>query len=114
VKPRKILRESMRVALASFGQLLLEEGAVWAARKVERRRAAGGGRRRKILTNPAIVPLIKEGARYLEQRWSEFLAAPSTSRRRPGGRRRHAAEEDRDDASRDGEARAARKARKKK
>jgi hypothetical protein len=110
VRPRKILKESVRVALVAFGRMLLQEGAVWAARRVERQKVKG--RRRRILSNPAIAPLIKEGARLLETRWNDWLSSQSTSRTRPGGRRRHVAD-DGTEAQRNG-AGAAKKARKKK
>ena len=75
----------MRVALASFGQMLLREGAVWAARKVQTGKVRPGrGRGRASRLNPAIAPLFAEGARFLETQWNEWLATRTGSRSRPG------------------------------
>jgi hypothetical protein len=102
MKPKKILRKSVGVALTAFGQMLLQEGAVWAARRVER----SHGKRGRKKADPAVSSIVKEGAKFLEEQWSTWVAArlrdgkaPAKKAKRRGrkaGRKRAASAKARD------------------
>jgi hypothetical protein len=110
MKPKKILREATRVALASFGQMVVQEGAVWAARRLERRERAGGdatgrhakrsarkGKRRKFADSP-LEPLVAAGARFVEEKVNGLLESlASGGGRRTGGRKTRTARTAHDD-----------------
>jgi hypothetical protein len=100
MKPQKILRQATRMALAAFGQVVLQEGVVWAARRMER----GTGRRKKRRDDPALGALVVAGGRYLEERWDDLFGKGS-------GRGRSLGADDGSDGDREGGERRSRRGR---